>query len=656
MKNPLLIALLISAYVSSFADARQVQSLNGKWTFLIDKEGRGEKAGWAHGLPIPARKVTVPHTWNIDSGSEDYLGVGWYQKLFAVPLEWKGKAVYLKFGAVYHDAQVYVNGNRVGEHLNSGYTPFAFDVSPFLKYGNTNALVVRVNNSYSETALPFRNSFDWACDGGITRDVVLRISDRPSIKNVHVTPDLHLSDSTATTRFAVQLWENDIAGASFNIVCREKKSGKVIWRGSKVGEGAKGSFNFSLDCGRVTPWHFDRPFLYSCEVTVTANGKVTDSQTVTFGFRKIELKGQKLFFNGESVRLPGLEYMPMSHPAYGAAEPKAIADSVVRLMKDLNVVISRFHWQQDEAMLDLMDERGILVQEEIPWWQQPGTLNSQLRATAEQQMAEMIDEHYNHPCIFAWGISNEVYNFNNEENAGLKAFLRLRDSTRMINIVGNRIYYNLRNDVSLVGDLPTWNEYVGTWHGKNRDELPGLFEKIEPILDNRPLLITENGLCEPHFSGGDARRMDDMLFHIKEWCSRPYVVGFIYFCLNDYRTHVGEEGIGKYKIRRHGLTDIYFHPKPSYYLFRQLCAPVEIAGVGKSGDADVKVTIRARASVPEYTVAGYTLKYRTRNGEEQKMPLPILTPGLSIELVLKDVNANYAFEIARPDGSIVAGY
>jgi beta-galactosidase len=656
MKILWVIVLLVAASIEAFGNAHQVRSLNGDWSFLVDREAGGDSAGWGSGLPGQAHKVTVPHTWNTDPASETYLGIGWYQKSFTVPSEWKGKAVYLKFGAVYHDAWVYINGRRVGDHCNSGYTPFSFDISSFLAYGSGNSLVVRVDNSYSETALPYRNSFDWACDGGITRDVTLHISDRPSIKYIHVTPEMHPSDSTGKASVAVRFWERDIASVAFNVVCREKKSGRVVWKGIKKADRTGETFDFSLDCGTITPWHFDRPFMYTLEVTVAAKGRITDSQAVSFGFKKVELKGEKFFFNGESVRLPGLEYMPMSHPAYGAAEPIAIADSVVRMMKDLNVVITRFHWQQDEAFLDLMDEHGILVQEELPWWQQPATLNPQLRATAEQQMTEMIEAHYNHPSIFAWGISNEVSNTNSEEYRRLKAFMRLQDSTRMINVVGNWIHHNLRNDISLVGDLPTWNEYMGTWHGKNREELPGMLDKVQPILDGRPLLITENGLCEPHFSGGDARRVDDMLFHMKEWCSRPFIVGYIYFCLNDYRTHVGEEGIGRFKIRRHGLTDVYLRPKPSYYLFKQLCTPVEISALGKSNESDAKVTIRAKASIPQYTLVGYTLEYRTIDGTSVRMPLPVLTPGSSIELVLKNVNPNYAFEVQRPDGSVVAGY
>lgn len=83
-------------------------------------------------------------------------------------------------------------------------------------------------------------------------------------------------------------------------------------------------------------------------------------------------------------------------------------------------------------------------------------------------------------------------------------------------------------------DIPTWNEYIGTWHGsgrKIREELPDYFKQIAPVLGGRPLFITEYGLCEPAFVGGDRRRTDDMLYHIKEWTKQDFVTGYIYFCL-----------------------------------------------------------------------------------------------------------------------------
>ena len=143
------------------------------------------------------KKVTIPHTWNIQDGTEDSMGSGWYEHKLFVPEEWHGKVVQLRFHAVYHDAVVYLNGNEVGEHKNSGYTPFVIDVTGNLIYGEMNSLIVQANNAYSKQMLPYMRSFDWANDGGIIRDVEL------------IVTGVNYIESLQTTAKPVILTEND---------------------------------------------------------------------------------------------------------------------------------------------------------------------------------------------------------------------------------------------------------------------------------------------------------------------------------------------------------------------------------------------------------------------------------------------------------------
>ncbi|MFO7669805.1 MAG: glycoside hydrolase family 2 TIM barrel-domain containing protein [Bacteroidales bacterium] len=652
----LFIILFVLFVTKVFGSPHQDISLNGNWNFILDPANSGESQHWFNALPESARNVIVPHTWNIENGSETYVGLAWYQKQISVPSEWKGKTVRLKFKAIYRDAVIWVNGVKAGEHMNSGYTPFSIDISRFLHYGSENRIVVSVSNHYSDKALPYNNKFDWTNDGGITRDVLLQITGKPSIRFVHISPELSAADSSGNFNISVRFWENQITQATFVFNFREKKSGKILFTKELDLKSEEGQFTTNIRAGKVVPWHFDNPFLYQIESVVKSKGVATDSNLSTFGFRNIELKEEKLFLNGEAVRLPGIEYMPMSNANYGAAEPHAFLDSIVQTMKDLNVVITRFHWQQDETMFDLMDEYGILVQEELPWWQEPSTLNPELFEVAKEQLSETIEAHYNHPSIFAWGLSNEVNGNNRETYTKLKSFVKAADSSRMVNVVSNNIFVNLQKDESLLGDLPTWNEYVGTWHGKHRDELPVYFELIKPAIGNRPLLITEGGLCEPRFTGGDGRRVDEMIFHYNEWCKRPYVIGYIYFCVNDYRTQMGEEGLGKFKIRRHGVTNMYNQPKPSYYIIKQLSSPVEIIKVEKAGEPDVIVGIKVKNTIPSYTIRNYRLRYINVHGILTEIGIPVLNPGQSYEVLLKEINPRYAFEILRPDGFLVVNY
>lgn len=652
-----LVLLLICFSITVQCQNPQIISIDGMWRFTIDSTGNGIKDNWQNGIPSQVtREVKVPHTWNIEPGTEDYFGKAWYQKDVEIPTQWAGKSIYLKFAAVYHDAIVYLNGQKVGEHLHAGYTPFTFDVSKFVVGGQTNKLVVLVSNELSENNLPYINSFDWTNDGGIYRSVSLYVCGKPSIRYAHVTPTFSPNDSVGNATVSIKLNEENSKSATFNLVCKERKSGKIIIKETKTLKSASNLFTCKVPMGKITPWHFDNPFLYSLEVEVVSKKEVSDAKTESFGFKKVEIRGDKLYLNGEQVRLPGIEYMPSSHPAYGAAEPEELTDSVVRMMKNLNVVITRVHWQQNDAFFDMMDRYGILVQEELPWWQKPTKLTPQLELVAKQQLTEMVENHYNHPCIFAWGINNEVAAVDTGDNLKLISFVRGLDSTRMVNIVENNLNKNLQKDPTLLGDLPSWNEYVGTWNGGRLANLAAQFEKITPILHGRPLLITEAGLCEPRFAGGDARRINDMFNHVNHWRTLSYIAGYIYFCLNDYRTQMGEEGIGKYKIRRHGITDMYMRPKASYAVFKQVSSPVEIFKVVKLNVNDAVVGISVKNTIPYYVLRNYLLEYKTMDGNVVKLPVATLHPGEKAELVLKDVNPSYSFRILRPTGFVVAEY
>lgn len=646
----------ISFYVN--AQNRQIHPLDGNWMFAIDSTKQGTNENWQNGLPPQiARGVKVPHTWSIESGTEDYTGLAWYQKEFKIPDDCKHENFRLKFSAVYHDAIVFLNGKKITENFNAGYTPFTVDITKYLHLKGINNLVVAVNNEYSDKNFPYKRKFDWSNDGGIIRSVQIESSNKPSLRYVHVNPKIDFSDSTGIIDLSIKLWESEVKKVMFDFVLKEKKTGKVILTSKKELNSIDGLCTTTFKLGKVSPWHFDSPNLYTIETTVNRKNEITDSEKSVFGFKKVEIKGENLFLNGEKVRLPGIEYMPGSNPKYGIVEPHSYMDSIVRAMKDLNVCITRFHWQQDDYMLTLMDEYGILVQEELPWWQQPNQLTPELVKTARKQLEDNIEAHYNHPSIFSWGISNEVNGKSKKDTyTELIDFVRNMDSSRLITIVSNGILQKRENDETLLGDLPMWNEYIGTWHGKDRNELPEKLDTVKNAIGNRPLLISENGLCEPVNTGGDTRRIDDMLFHIKEWRSQPYIIGYIYFSLNDYRTQLGEEGFGKYKIRRHGIMDASLNPKPSFSVLKQLASPIDITNVKRIDNSTALIEIKVKSSIPEYTLRSYRIEYMTNDNELVEIGLPILKPGDIYSIELKEINPRFAFKIFRPNGFCVIQY
>ncbi len=653
-----LVLLFILVSFSGIAQ-RQTMSLDGEWKFQLDKDSSGYKS-FTNGLP-GAKMVNVPHTWNVEDGTERYHGMAWYEKNVDIPAAWKGRQVRLHFEAVYHDAVVYVNGREAGKHTGAGFTPFSFDVSELLKYGNVNKLVVSVSNKFSHYNFPYHVKFDWPNDGGIIRPVRFEVSGKPSIRYAHIIPEIDFSKKSATATVNIRTWENDVKKASFTFTFTEWKSKKVVLTKQMELTNQNGIFTTQFDFPEIKLWHFDDPNLYTLQVDVNVKSVKSDSYTTRFGFRKVEIKGHQFFLNKEAVRLPGIEYMPGSFPAYGMAEPVSVMNTAVELMKNLNCVITRFHWQQDPRILDMLDERGILVQEEIPWWQAPGNLTPELEKLARQHIDEMIERDFNRPCIFSWGVSNEVfYNTDKDIYRRLIAHAKLWNTGNLVTVVSNEIFDRLQNDESLLGDIPTWNDYVGTWHGKSREETPGKLKLInDSALRGRPLLITEHGLCEPRFVGADARRVVEMAYHYDQWAKNDYIMGCIYFSLNDYRTHVGESGYGRYKGRIHGLTDLWFGKKPSYAVYANLAAPVYFESVQQlAKGTSAEVAIHVKNDLPSYTLYNYKLSWKTANGSMRQKTLPMLKPGEKYKTVIDDISpeAKPIVQIVRPTGYVVGEY
>lgn len=629
--------------------------LNKEWKFIADERNEGLNSSWNQKLPENAKNINIPHTWNVTKGLEEYYGLAWYEHKLNIPKEWKNKHIRLKFDAIYHSAVIYLNGKKIADHLNAGYTAFYVDISNLAKYGEDNTLTISADNSFSESNIPYKNSYDWTNDGGIIRDVHLFVSARPSIRYVHVDPIINFADTSGKATVKIKLWEDEPKKCDFRVTIKEKKTNKEIFGKQLTLNKNNSEFKIEVPFSKVNLWELDHPSLYQIEVKALKKGLVTDEKSDHFGFRKIEVKGKQFFLNNEPVRLTGMEYTPSSHPDYGAAEPKWVMDSVANMFNDLNVRISRIHWQSHSHLLNLFDEKGILLQEEIPWWQQPKVLDEKLTKVVEKQLKEMIEEHYNHPSIFAWGLSNEVGTSNHQQYTNLKQLVKSLDPNRIINIVANNTDRGAVSE-AYASDIPTWNDYIGSWKGKQNEELPEYLAKIENTLGDRPLLITEAGLCEPNFAGGDLRRVSDMLYHFNEWAKRDYIMGAIYFCINDYRTHMGENGSGRFKTRIHGLTDIYLRKKPSYAIHKQLTSPVEIKKVNRLSISSVEVTLFNKNSLPSYTLKGYKIKWKNEQGHTSEKQLGNIIPGQEIQVVLESTNADISFEIISPLNVRTTGY
>ena len=579
-----------------------------------------------------ARPVQVPHTWSVEDEGQHIVGKGWYQLTLPAEAAAPGERVFLRFRGAYRDTEVFVNGEKAGAHFGSGYTPFTVEITGHLRPGQENGITVCVDNRFSQDALPYDRSFDWANDGGLYRPVELWITGSGCLGDARITARPILLPDGRLKRQGMALF-------GFRAKADGAPLGSILewslFRGaadSMTPPELQPVISGRLPCGTdpalapvvlsdIHYWHFDRPELYTLRLRVTLpDGTLSDQREWAIGFRELKLRGETWVFNGEAVRLPGTEWMPGSDPAIGMAEPRESIENMLRILRESNSVLTRFHWQQDDWVYDWCDRHGLLVQEEIPFWgKQPEGDPDRLWPVVCQQLREMIQAHGHHPAIIAWGVGNEL-------SAQLwpvqryvrraVAFARGLDDSRFVNYVSNTAFGCPRQDGSGEGDLPMINDYIGTWHqGFEQDAA------WRSLLDARPgraWIPSEFGLCEPAFSGGDPRREEIFLQKMACYRALPQIAGTVYFCLNDYRTHMGEEGEGRMKRRVHGSADLYGHPKPSYYTVQREYAPLQ----AERTESGVRLT--CKQDLPAYSVCGYVLK-----SGDKSVPIPDLRPGES---------------------------
>nr|WP_314897829.1 sugar-binding domain-containing protein [uncultured Flavobacterium sp.] len=652
---------LASFYKADKEIVRKTISLNGNWNFSVDSLSLGESNHWETiGLPKnTSRIVSVPHVWNVEKGLEKYWGNCWYEREFEVSESDLQKTVRIQFDAVYHDAVIYINGKKAGEHIGSGYNRFFINISPFAKKGK-NTLRVRVNNDFSRNNIPFLKSYDWANDGGIYRNVSLVITEPQAVKNIKVvgTPN----DSKGTADINVSFIDNskiDFSKLKLMAVITEENqtTNKVIFNSELKGKLEKDDFKTSLNFDKINPWHFDAPNLYKLTLQLFVDGNLKDEYTTVFGFRSIKVEKNRYVLNGEPIRLMGVEWMPGSNMERGMAETTADFERNLKLMKNANCVFTRFHWQQDEAVFDWCDRNGILVQEEIPFWGGATMLNDTLLALGKKHLDEMTENHYNHPSIISWGIGNELESHNPENVNKLKTLYneaKTIDASRLVNFVSNKLHKgkpiqkDYAPDASGEFDMLMFNEYYSTWFGKSIDVIGGELDRISAEYPNKAMTISEWGLCEPAHKGGDPRRIKEMAEQLKIYGSKDYVAGAIYFCLNDYRTHMGEDFTYAYPLRVHGVCDIFSNPKPSYYALKTESSPVIIKSVEvKNGTANI--TLSGKTTIPSYTLRNYTIVC-----EKEKVTIDKLEPGQ--EKTFKIKAKGNQFSILRPTGFEVINY
>ncbi|MEQ8238566.1 MAG: glycoside hydrolase family 2 TIM barrel-domain containing protein [Cyclobacteriaceae bacterium] len=493
----------ISAQSEKFADllqnieARERMTLNGQWEIIVDPLENGfyshrytEKPnGYFENAKMKKPtdlieydfdtdwQLMVPGDWNTQKEKLYYYeGTVWYKKNFDFVAA-NNEINYLYFEAINYEATVYLNGEKLGNHLG-GYTPFQFDVTDKLIKGN-NWVIVKVDNKRMREAIPTINT-DWWNYGGITRSV-----------HLITTPKTHISDylvqlAKGTTN-TIEGWvavKNATDGQLVKVEIPElKKSVDVVLRNGIA------SFSFK---SKPTLWSPTNPKLYNVKISAGANS-VTDQ----IGFRTIQTQGSKILLNGKEIFLKGISIHEEAPFKTGRVVSEEECRILLKWAKELGCNFIRLaHYPHSEAMVREAEKMGFLVWSEIPVYWTVLFGNEDTYANAQNQLTEMISRDKNRAAVVLWSVANET-----PEGAPRLSFLtnlaahaRKLDPTRLITAALDTQGFRdgakfIEDPLGEVVDVIGINNYCG-WYSVDPEDCGA----IRWATDfNKPMIMSEVG-------------------------------------------------------------------------------------------------------------------------------------------------------------------
>lgn len=335
-------------------------------------------------------------------GGFAWSGMVTYRKKFQVPLDWQGKSIQLEFEGVYMNAEVSINRQLIALHPY-GYTSFIVDLTPHLKFGQENSLVVMVNNSAQPNSR-------WYSGTGIYRHVWLRIGAEVHVQPWGVfvrTPQVSSGSSTIDVQTEINSTREGVILRSAVI----DGDGRIVARAEDTVSSTRLTQTMQVDDARL--WSIEDPYLYKLLSEVLINGVVVDREITSFGIRSIAVDAKDGFrLNGMPIKLRG-GCIHHDHGLLGAASFDRAEERKVELLKASGFnAIRCAHNPPAPALLDACDRLGMLViDESFDCWRTGKTANDfhlYFEDWWQRDTEAMLKRDRNHPSVIIWSIGNEV--------------------------------------------------------------------------------------------------------------------------------------------------------------------------------------------------------------------------------------------------------
>ncbi len=537
------------------------------------------------------KTVTLPHSCNADDGqSKKYYRGDTYYKTPSIPLGGEERNAHLLFKSAAQKATILVNGNEAAVH-KGGYTPFSVDITPWVKSGD-NEIVVVCNNEMDLTMAPVSSDFN-KNNGLHDKVILIREGDIVIDRNRMGYRGVHVVQKSIDSRHAVMGVRTHIVntlqhekGVNIRVEMMDAKGNVVVSRVSSCTLKAGEEYPFETEIGIDHPhlWQGKKdPYLYNVVLTIMDKRSVLQKVSARVGLRTVAIDNEKGFLlNGQPYTLRGFS-MHQDKTGKASAVTQDDIDADFRIIEELGCNMLRLaHYPHNEYTFDKCDELGIIVQTEIPWVNECGN-NSEAYSQREyadnlfSQYEEMIRNHFNHPCIAFWGMWNELggTHANRPQGPLDKAFLvEMTDSLYRLGkhtLDPSRLYGFA--DMGFGMDIPElqqgrnydyWgsNKYYG-WYSD--PQTPGNARNMGPYMDKvrqrgRAAAITEYGagnnpkchssdpVATTQPSSGGARHDEEWAnivheHHVALIKQRPWLIFTTSWVLFDFAVADRHEGI-----------------------------------------------------------------------------------------------------------------
>lgn len=415
-------------------------NLNGEWEYAIKPKGEVEPNSFDGNILVPFAVESSLSGVQKEVGENNEL---WYKRSFTVPANWKNKDVVLNFGAVDWKADVFVNDILIGSH-QGGFTPFSFNITPYLTGKSNQKLVVRVwdpsdrgyqprgkqtSNPEGIWYTPVTGIWQTVWLEPVATNHITSVKSIPNIDNGTMNVTVGTSQPCNTAVVEVKLLDK----------------GQVV----ASAKGIQGK-ELRLAVQNPTLWDTSNPYLYDMKVSLTKDGKVVDDVKSYTAFRKISSKRDangimRMQLNNKNL----FQYGPLDQGwwpdgLYTAPTDEALLYDIVKT-KDWGFNMIRKHVKVEPARWYYhCDKEGMLVWQDMPsgdmgnQWA-PHTYNGgtdKERSSASianyyQEWKEIMDLCVSHPSVVVWVPFNEAWGqFDTEKVA---EWTKNYDPSRLVN-------------------------------------------------------------------------------------------------------------------------------------------------------------------------------------------------------------------------------